>query len=268
MDFDSRAMMLTQEIREDWEPTVKELHHQNRRQIQESLIHAFGASNYKGKRQNYIDLGTKPFSIMAFHNAFFEQVRLAFVTGAYYPALTGACALGERILNHLILNLRDDFRATPEYKQVYRKDSFDQWDVPINALESWGVLLPDVAVTFRELKETRNKSIHFRPEVDSNDRQLALDAIKLLSDIIGKQFSAFGPQPWFIKDIPGEIYIRKDKEADPFIRVVYLPNCLKVGYKHEVIAVLPRMTIKDDFAYEDRDITDEEFCSLRKGNGS
>ena len=64
MDFDSGAMMLTQEIRDDWEPTVKELHHQNRRQIQESLIHAFGASNYKGKRQNYIDLGTKPFSVM------------------------------------------------------------------------------------------------------------------------------------------------------------------------------------------------------------
>lgn len=148
MDFDSRAMMLTEEIREDWEPTVKELHRQNRRQIQESLIHAYGASNYESKRQNFIDLGTKPFSVMAFHNAFFEQIRLAFVMGAYYPALTGACALGERILNHLILNLRDDFRATPEYKQVYRNDSFDQWDIPINALTSWGVLLPEAADSF------------------------------------------------------------------------------------------------------------------------
>ena len=64
-----------------------------------------------------------------------------------YPALTGACALGERILNYLILNLRDDFHSTPEYKQVYRKDSFDQWDAPINALASWGVLLPEVAVS-------------------------------------------------------------------------------------------------------------------------
>jgi hypothetical protein len=88
MDFDSREMMLTPEICEEWEPAVKEMHLQNRRQIQESLIHAFGAADCHAKRKNSIDLGRKPLSVLAFQNAFSEQLRLAFVTGAYYPALT------------------------------------------------------------------------------------------------------------------------------------------------------------------------------------
>ena len=103
--------------------------------------------------------------------------------GGYYPALTAACSLGERILNHLILILRDDYRHTPEFKTVYRKNSFDNWDVPIDTLESWDVLLPKVAKEFRCLKDMRNKAIHFRPEVDRNDRDLALRAVKCLQAV-------------------------------------------------------------------------------------
>ena len=265
-DFDTRVRSLSDEIRDEWEESVKEQHRQNRRATQEALIHTFGAQDYHAKRQNFIDLDVKPLSVLAFHNRFFELVRIAFVVGAYYPALTGACALGERILNHLILLLRDHFKSRPEYKRVHNKDSFDNWDVPIDSLAAWDVLLPEVADEFRTLKETRNKSLHFRPEVDTNDRELALDAIKLLSKIIGNQFSAFGPQPWFIKGVPGEIYIKKECENDPFIKHVYLPNCLLVGYKHEVKSVVPRFVVNDDFDYDDREITDEEFCKLRKGN--
>lgn len=56
---------------------------------------------------------------------------------ADYPALVGACALGERILNHLILDLRGAYAHTPEYKRVHRKDSFDDWRVPIDTLAAW-----------------------------------------------------------------------------------------------------------------------------------
>src|SRR3972149_6553409 len=93
------------------------------------------------KKENFIAIDSKPFSILAFHNRFFEQIRTSFIIGSYYPALTGACALGERILNHLILTLRDDFKNSPEYKKIYRKKSFDDWDVPISILASWGTLL-------------------------------------------------------------------------------------------------------------------------------
>ena len=248
---------------EEWDAHVKEQHRKNKQAIEQSLIDVYGNQASEAKRQNFIDLGDKPPSILAFHNRFFEQIRSAFVMGAYYPTLTATCALGERILNYLILILRDDYRSSAEYKNVYCKDSFDNWNIPIDTLESWGVLIPDVAKEFHNLKDMRHKAIHFRPEVDRNDRDLALNGIKCLRGIIAMQFSAFGPQPWFIKNIPGEIYIRKDCEDRPFIQKVYLPNCLRVGPRHRIETLMPRVVVNDDFAYDDREITDDGFSEMR-----
>lgn len=261
-DFDARVHCLTSEIHDHWEEHVKAAHRRSREQTEQGLIKEFGQSRAEEKRRNFIDLGHKPISILAFHNRFFEQVRSSFVMGGYYPALTGACALGERVLNYLLLSLREDFKDTPEYKRVYKKDSFDKWDPVIDTLEAWDVLLPPVAAEFRKLRDRRNDAIHFRPEVDKEDRRLALAAIHSLGAILGNQFCAFGPQPWFITSIPGENYIKKDWESRPFIRRVYLPNCLKLGPRHRVESVVP-WVIKDDYPYESRDVTDEEFCALR-----
>ena len=262
-DFDSRVRTLTDVIRDEWEDHIKELNRRNQQQIAQGLIDSYGVQFCDAKRQNFIDLGNKPMSILAFHNRFFEQIRTAFVMGAYYPSLTAACALGERILNYLILVIRQDYRSTPEYKKVYRKESFDNWDVPIDTLESWGVLIPDAAKAFRDLKDMRHKAVHFRPEVDQNDRELAIEAIKCLRGIIATQFSAFGPQPWFIKNIPGEIYIKRDCEDQPFIKNIYLPNCLHVGPKHRIETLIPKVVVNDDFEYEDREIPDDEFSEMR-----
>lgn len=263
-DFDTRVHMLTQEISDTWEDQVKKLHSQNKEAIEKELTGSYGPEAQEAKRRNSIDLGDKPISILAFHNRLFEQIRTAFVMGSYYPALTAACALGERILNHLVLILRDDYKYTPEYKKISRKDSFDNWDVPINTLESWNILLPDVTKQFRRLKEMRHKAVHFRPEVDRNDRVLALEAVQCLREIIRNQFSAFGSQPWFITNIPGESYIKKDWESRPFIQKIYLPNCLAVGPKHKIEALIPQTMVNDNYQYEQREITDEEFSVLRK----
>jgi len=264
-DFDTRVHSLTLEVQNHWEERVKELHRRNRDQTERGLVCEFGEASAEQKRQNFIDLGPKPLSILAFHNRFFNQIRVSFVMGAYYPALTASCALGERILNYLILILRDEFKASPQYKRVYNKDSFDNWDTAIDTLEAWDVLLPAVVIEFRKLRDARNQAIHFRPEVDMNDRTLALGAITSLGSILGNQFCAFGPQPWFITGIPGEIYIKKDWESRPFIRKVYLPNCLAVGPRHKVESVMP-WVVKDDYQYEEREVTDEEFCSLRQSD--
>jgi hypothetical protein len=264
-DFDLRVHSLTQEIQDHWEDRVKELHKENRDKTERGLVCEFGELAAEAKRQNFIDLGPKPFSILAYHNRFLEQIRVAFVMGAYYPALTGACALGERILNYLILSLRDDFKATPQYKRIYNKDSFDNWDLAIDTLEAWEVPLPEVVKEYRVLRDLRNNAIHFRPEVDRNDRSLALDAIKSLGTIVSTQFCAFGPQPWFITDVPGEIYIKKDWESRPFIRKVYLPNCVALGPKHKVESVMP-WRIRDEEDYGNRDVSDEEFCEMRRAS--
>lgn len=263
IDFDTRASHLREEIKESWKEEVKKIHEENKKQITRGLILSFGEYQSDEKIKNFIDIGNKPLSVLAFHNKFFEQVRIAFVMGAYYPALTGACALGERILNHLILALRDDYKHTPAYKKVYRKNQFDNWQLLIEVLESWGVLLTEVVKKFENLRKVRNKTIHFQPETDLNDRALALSAIKLLSDIISTQFSGFGIQPWFFC-VPGEIYIKEEWRNNPFVQKIYVPNSALVGPYHKVESITPHWVIRDDYKYESQKMTDQEFRDKRE----
>jgi hypothetical protein len=265
-DFDSRVQTLTLHIQDEWAEQVKEQHRRNKALVEQGLVEEFGALASGAKRQNFIDLGPKPFSVLAYHNEFLQEIRVAFVVGAYYPALTAACALGERILNHLILTLREDYRATPEYKRVYDKDTFDKWDMAIDTLVAWDVLLSPVAAELRRLRDHRTAAIHFRPELDEDARPLALAAIQSLSIVIGTQFSAFGNAPWFITGVPGEAYLRKDWEDQPFVRAVYLPNCLRVGPRHRIQSLMPLQVTDEE--YEPREISDQEFCTLRRAQSS
>lgn len=261
-DFDSRAINLAA-IPEHWEDHVKKFHQENQTKIIEGLKAQYGEYNSESKINNFIDLKEKPFSISAFHNKFLSQIRNSYVVGSYYPALTGACSLGERILNHMILLLRDYHKDSTEYRKVYRKDSFDNWELAISTLESWKELLPDAILKFRELHQKRNYAIHFNPETDINDKSLALEAIHLIQDIVSIQFSSFGAQPWYFV-VPGEIYIKKDWEDKPFVKHVILPNALLVGPKHFIEEMHPKIIVNDRFEYEDREITDEEFYRLRE----
>lgn len=263
LDFDTRANMLAIAIQDGWEAHIKELHRRNKEQIIAGLKAEFGEYGFAMKHQNFLDLGPKPLSVLAFHNLFSEQVRTAFVMGAYYPALVGACSLGERILNYLVLSLRDDFRTSHGYRRVARRDSFANWAVPLEVLSEWNVLRPEVVELFRQLQTLRNRAIHFEPATDFNDRPLSLTAIRTLTRIIELQFGSFGPLPWFIPDTRGAAYISKSAEADPFVRRVYIPNCDYVGpwhqpqYFHE-----GRVHILDEYPYEDREVTDDEFREM------
>lgn len=268
-DFDYRAAQLVLDIPPEWEQSVKDLHRQNRTNTLIGLISEYGTNNGQVKVKNFEELGSKPISIVAFHNNFYQQARDAFIIGAYYPALTGACALGERILNHLMLRLRESYRNSPEYKKVYRKNSFDNWDLAINTLETWDVLLPEVVSAFRKLSNIRNqKAIHFNPETDTNDREYAIEALNQLSVIIGQQFSAIGPEPWFIANTRGSSFIKKDVENLPFVRELYITasNCVLVGPKHTVEFIATdggyNVVVKDDHNYEQTEISDEEFAVL------
>ncbi len=264
-DIDSRANILNMEIEETWDEKNKELLSKNKKSTEGSLISEFGAWGQESKIRNFKELGPKPISIIAFHNKFFEQIRKSFVIGSYYPALTGACALGERILNYLILSLRDNFKQTPEYKKIYNKKSLDNWDEAIEILESWQILLPDVVSKFKDLKEIRNReAIHFNIETEDKDREIALKAIRILSDIIWGQFAFLGLQPWFIEETKGEFYIKKNWEDKPFIKTVYIPNCCLVGPFHKVEIISNKWKIIDDYKYENKEISDSDFIKIRE----
>ena len=209
LDFDYRANLLMSPIGEDWDEGVKETHRRSGAQVVEGLGKQFGVADLDRKVDDFSAIGPLPSSIIAHHNHLLRQVRDAFVGGYYYPALTGACALGERILNHLILDLRDTFSGTPEFKDVYGKDSFDYWPRVIETLESWQVLQPHAAVALRELGQLRHRSLHFNPETARNTREHALAAIQYLMKVVEHQFSAFGPCPWFIEGTLGTCFIKK-----------------------------------------------------------
>lgn len=259
-DFDTRAVLLREEINDSWEENVKELHRSNQKSIRAELAFEFGQATIDQKIRNFIDLDTKPFSIISYHNAFFHQVRQAFVIGSYYPALVGACTLAERILNHLIIDLRPHYRSTPEYARIYRKRSFDDWRIPIDVLESWGVLLPEAAKEFRHLLPLRHRSVHFNPDTYARLREDSLSAIRYLRSIIETQFGSFALRPWFIPGTRGHVFIKKEWEDHPFIKTYFLPNCPFVGplfaMKHG-----PGGWSWHDYAdYGSGDLSDEEFA--------
>ena len=265
LDFDYRVNLLSIDVQDSWAPEIRTRHIRNRNNTINGLRNQFGDQNHELKLQNFIELGPKPTSVLAFHNLFFEHVRVAFVMGAYYPALTGICALGERVLNHLVITFREDYQATKEYKLVASKQSFDNWDRAIDVLSSWGCLRPETAQAFSKLKKQRNAAIHFRPETDKNHRQLALSAIQAFQQIIECQFAAWARLPWTIDNTPGETYIKKSWESDTFVRKIFLPNCKHVSYKHTVESILPQWEIDDsNCPAEIVDVSDEEFARLRR----
>lgn len=263
-DLDSRASVLGLKIREEWGENVKNLHIENKKKVEELFRKEFGELNWEEKSRNIQDLGSSPISIIAFHNKFFKQVRDSFVIGSYFPSLTGVCSLAERILNYLVLVLRTDYSSTPEYKKIYKQKSFTDWDLMIDTLKTWDILLPNVIANFKDLKMIRNNNaIHFDPNIEQKDRNLALKAIRLMSEIIGSQFGFYGTQPWFITNTKGSFYIKKSWESKPFIKRIYIPNCVYVGPFHTVTMTTEiKMKTVDKYPYENKEVTDEEFVVL------
>jgi hypothetical protein len=249
--------------KDHWEEQVKALHIENRTKIIEGLKAEFGSEQFEAKLKNFQDIVDATMSIVSYHNLFFRQARQAFVIGSYYPALTSACALGERILNHLIIDLRGHFRAHPAYKEVYRKGSIDDWDRAVSVLEDWHVLEPNVGDNFKKLKALRHKSIHFDPQTYSLAREDALSALEILRDIIRIQFGAFGTQRWFIAGTKGACFIRKQSEGDPFVKTFYLKQCPEVGYRYALTFLQGGgVLVFDQDDYGNKTVSDEEFRDL------
>lgn len=261
-DFDTRAVILETEIKDEWEEKHRVLELRNKRSIRDGLIFEFGAKEHERKIEDFISLGASPMSLISFHNVFLQQCRHAFVCGSYYPALVSACTLGERMLNRLILHLRGYYKSSPEYKKVYRKDSFDNWETAIDILVSWDVLLPEPAELFRKLAGIRHQSIHFNPETDTSTREAALKAISVLQSIVEKQFSAIGSQPWYITGTKGATYVARGHEDTPFVKEVVLPNCVLVGPLHRLEYRHNRWIVHDNHFYPEKEVSDEEFVAL------
>jgi hypothetical protein len=205
--FDTRARMLDDPINPDWDPEIIAQHEENRRQLRTLLIHEFGNAEHERKIKDFGALGSAPWSVVDRHNLFMHQVRDSFAFGAYYPALVGACALGERLLNELVIRLRSTYSSHPATVKVATQRTFTDWVVCIEALFEWGVLDDPLATKFNDLRKLRNRSVHYGTHLTGSDaRDDALHAILLIQEIIETLFAPHGGQPRFISATTGHVF--------------------------------------------------------------
>lgn len=259
-DFDSTPLALA-EAEDHWDEPVKQNHLANRAQAIKRLEQKYGSASIDNVVKNVTDLGPKSMSLLTYHNQFHEQARRSFVAGHYYPALVAACALGERILNHLVLDLRNGFKSSEHYRKVYRKDSFDNWAFVVNVLTDWRILVDGVGTEFLALGTLRNRSIHFDPDTYHSLREDALAALQRLNAIIAMQFGYFGFQPWFIENTPGAQFVKRVYEAAPFVRAYIIPRSGFVGPFYGMDLSQGGWHHLDYADYGDGELSDEEFAT-------
>ena len=173
--------------------------------------------------------------------------------------MTGSGVLGERILNRLIIKLRNHFKTSPHYKKLWNKNSFDSWDFAIDILKDWSVISDEVKTLFQNLKIFRNDSIHYNSGYDFESN--SHNAIKILADIIKLQFDYTKRKDIFwVFDIPGEIWVRSEVLHNPYVIEFILPNCLQLGPYCEPTANPPIRSNR----FPLKPCSDEEFLELRK----
>jgi hypothetical protein len=231
---------------------------QERENMKGLLIPAHGANRIDEKVDRYFSFKPPDFVIETEFHPMLREVQDAYVSSYYYPSLTGACCIAERILNLLMLRLRDYHKSSRWYKKIYNKNSFDNWDLCIKVLRDWGILSAGLSDTFDELKEIRHQSIHFQDLPDLEAR-----SINALKEVMKVTDSLFGMRA-DVLFMHGHFFIKKEKEADPLVREFYIPRSHYVGYRYRIENRNGQATIVDNDVYEDQEVTDEEFVQLLK----
>lgn len=269
ISFDLTIRTLTADVGEDWEEPIRQQWLANQARIRESLLHRFGAEGYETKIENYIALDVAPISIVSTHNHILSQCRHAFVMSYYYAALLGVAGLGERILNELVLTLRDDFKSSEHYKNIYSKGSLDDWDLATRILTDWDVISSETADVFSKLKTLRNESVHYQNQnLHLSARDEALAAIGLIQTIVENVFSPYKLAPNHTFHGNGIMFLTRSAEDVPLIRRFFLPVSALVSPQHTFAFVGQEghVTVEDNVEYQVdhpdmKDLTDEQFAA-------
>jgi hypothetical protein len=269
--FDTRNIVLDMDIKPEWEPQIKDMWAANQEGIRANLLADLGWRDGIEKLDNYRAMGVAPWSVVFEHSVLLQQVRNSFAHGDFYPALVGACALGERLLNELILALRDDFKnhsATTRRVRGGRVGA--EWGALISVLHGWGVFDDEVAETYRQLEELRHAAVHFVQELPVKTREPALDALLRLQTVVERVFEPHGGPPRFIAETPGDSYISLEAEDDPLIRRVFLPRSVLVSPVHrlEWDESADRWSAFDDLDFEPSELTDDQFAAALNAIGA
>lgn len=150
--------------------------------FENTLKAKWGEFDFSSKLERFIRLDLSYIAIPEEYFNLLQPVVDSYCCGNFYPAITSAGALGERILNRLIIKLRKYYKSTEQYSKSINKNSFGHWDLPISILYEWGILSDTVKGAFHRLKKYRNESIHYNEGYDFESN--SHEAIKALADVI------------------------------------------------------------------------------------
>lgn len=221
--FDTRSHLLD-DVQDSWEPGVRSRALVARDAVTSQIAGEYGADDLAQKVRNFRDLGRDAWSVVASHTVHLRQVRGAFISMNYYPALVGAGTLGERLLNQLVSTLRDDYPGRPGTALIANKESIAKWHTAVTVLRDWGVLDESTADEFAVLARIRNRAVHYSRDLDQSDcREEALIAITALRGVIERLFQPFRTDEKFFTGPLGWSYVRRAAEEDPLIRHFFIP---------------------------------------------
>lgn len=226
----------------------------------EHLKAILGTDNFKEKFERWLKINYPPLGLIDEYPDKITQIINTYSAGFFYPAVTSACCLAERILNRLILKTRAHFKKSPHFSKIYRKESFDDWDKMITIISDWQ-LIPERAINImKELMPIRHQSIHYNESF--NFEAIALEVINKLIAAITEIFGVINRKDiYLVFDVPGEIWVRLEAQERPFVKEFVLPHCYYAHAIHDVDFNSKRIT---EHIGKLGPLTDEEFVELRK----
>ena len=232
-------------------------------EVKEKLKRELGEDQIDDKYLRWEEISKANIWILEEFNQFLDEIIKAYIQGYYYISITGACCLTERLLNRLIIKLKDHNKKSPLYKKIYDKEKqIQNWDTLKEVLEDWGILNEEQLSICKKLHRYRNDTVHYIPEYDF--KSAAPTVIKLTTKLIDSIFSVFERKDIFnIFIIPGEIWVKECMIADPFVKEFILPCCSMAGAISQ---------IEEDIYLENGaivgDLTEEEFIKVRTDYGN
>lgn len=240
---------------------IKNAHVKNmQKEIKKHLILMFGEHEFSKKFKRWKSINPPCLYII---EEYVDKLNItidAYSCGYFYPAMTSACALGERILNRLLLKTKKHFKSNQFYKKVYNKDSFNDWDFMIKVLADWKILNKELVDIFAKLKEFRNDSIHYNENY--NFKKNTLIAINYLIEAINNLFGVMKRTDIFwIFNVPGEIWLKSEAENLPFVKEFIISHCYQAHAIHQIDE--KNNKILEDGAHVGP-LSDLEFIELRK----
>ncbi len=205
------------------------------------VAHRHGLFDIQRKYSRWLHLSPPALCVPVEWHKLLLEAEAAYVNGDYYPTLTSACCLGERVLNHLIIKLRSHFTSSPRYKEIARKDSFQDWKKLISILKEWKVIDDDLSSHFMQLLDLRNPAVHFGTLQDRMQK-----ANTAVQEVYAVTSEMFGLKSGHFFDCDGELYVKHKRIDEPLIREFIIPHCNLVGYKHKDLIENKLLPLKEE----------------------